>query len=68
MLTMCSFVMYCRALGASIESIQLLSKYLEITSDVQSCTLIAIRTFPPKLLQENQVQVWITRYYNKFLL
>lgn len=57
--------MYCRALGASMDSIQLLSKYLEITSDVQSCTLIAIRTFPPKLLQENQVQVWITRYYNQ---
>ncbi|XP_071561781.1 GATOR2 complex protein MIOS-B [Temnothorax nylanderi] len=48
--------------GASMESIQLLSKYLEITSDVQSCTLIAIRAFPPKLLQENQVQVWITSY------
>jgi len=56
-------ITHCRALGASMESIQLLSKYLEITSDVQSCTLIAIRTFPPKLLQENQVQVWITRYY-----
>lgn len=50
-----------------MESIQLLSKYLEITSDVQSCTLIAIRTFPPKLLQENQVQVWITRYCNQII-
>ncbi|KAL6266417.1 hypothetical protein P5V15_003268 [Pogonomyrmex californicus] len=48
--------------GTSTESIQLLSKYLEITSDVQSCTLIAIRTFSSKLLQENQVQVWISRY------
>lgn len=54
--------MHCHASGASMDSIHLLSKYLEITSDVQSCTLIAIRTFPPKLLQENQVQVWITRY------
>lgn len=50
------------ASGASMESIQLLNKYLEITSDVQSCTLIAIRAFTPKLLQENQVQVWITKY------
>ncbi|KAM0726260.1 GATOR2 complex protein MIOS-B [Formica fusca] len=48
--------------GASMESIQLLNKYLEITSDVQSCALIAIRAFAPKLLQENQVQVWITNY------
>jgi len=48
--------------GASIEGIQLLSKYLEITSDVQSCTLIAIRAFAPKLIQDNHVQVWITKY------
>lgn len=60
--------MHRRALGTSMESIQLLSKYLEITSDVQSCTLIAIRTFPPKLLQENQVQVWITRYSQASLI
>lgn len=45
-----------------MESIQLLNKYLEITSDVQSCTLIAIRAFAPRLLQENQVQVWISKY------
>lgn len=51
-----------------MDSIHLLSKYLEITSDVQSCTLIAIRTFPPKLLQENQVQVWITRYCSQVSL
>lgn len=67
MLTTCSFIMYRHTLGASMESIQLLSKYLEITSDVQSCTLIAIRTFPSKLLQENQVQVWITRYCNQII-
>ncbi|XP_067210981.1 GATOR2 complex protein MIOS-B isoform X2 [Linepithema humile] len=48
--------------GASLESIHILSKYLEITSDVQSCTLIAIRAFAPKLIQEHQVQVWITKY------
>ncbi|RLU21193.1 hypothetical protein DMN91_005566 [Ooceraea biroi] len=48
--------------GASVEGIQLLSKYLEITSDVQSCTLIAIRAFAPRLIQDNQVQVWITNY------
>ncbi|XP_053983472.1 GATOR complex protein MIOS [Hylaeus volcanicus] len=48
--------------GASFDSIQLLNRYLEITGDVQSCSLIAIRAFTPKLLQENQVQVWITSY------
>lgn len=56
--------MYC-VLGTSLEGIQLLNRYLEITGDVQSCSLIAIRAFTPTLLQENQVQVWITRYYNK---
>ncbi|XP_031849285.1 GATOR complex protein mio isoform X3 [Nomia melanderi] len=46
--------------GASLEGIQLLNRYLEITGDVQSCSLIAIRAFTAKLLQETQVQVWIT--------
>lgn len=50
--------------GASLEGIQLLNRYLEITGDVQSCSLIAIRAFTSKLLQENQVQVWITSYRN----
>ncbi|KAG7207947.1 hypothetical protein KM043_009533 [Ampulex compressa] len=50
--------------GTSSEGIQLLNRYLEITGDVQSCSLIAIRAFTPKLLQENQVQVWITSYRN----
>lgn len=48
--------------GASLEGIQLLNRYLELTGDVQSCSLIAIRALPPKLLQENQVQVWIASY------
>lgn len=47
--------------GASLEGIQLLNRYLDITGDVQSCSLIAIRALPSKLLQENQVQVWINR-------
>ncbi|XP_066586197.1 GATOR2 complex protein MIOS [Prorops nasuta] len=51
-------------LGASLEGIQLLNRYLEITGDVQSCSLIAIRALPLKLLQENQVQVWISSYRN----
>ncbi|XP_076291746.1 GATOR complex protein mio isoform X1 [Lasioglossum baleicum] len=50
--------------GASLEGIQLLNRYLEMTGDVQSCSLIAIRAFTPKLLQEAQVQVWITSYRN----
>lgn len=48
--------------GASMEGIQLLNRYLEITGDVQSCSLIAIKALTPKLLQENQVQVWIAKY------
>lgn len=48
--------------GATLEGIQLLNRYLEITGDVQSCSLIAIRALSPKLLQENQVQVWIDSY------
>lgn len=47
--------------GASLEGIQLLNRHLEITGDVQSCSLIAIRALSPKLLQENQVQIWIER-------
>lgn len=46
-------------LGASFEGIKLLQRHLEITGDVQSCSLIAIRALSSKLLQENQVQVWI---------
>lgn len=45
-----------------MEGIQLLNRYLEITGDAQSCSLIAIRALTPKLLQENQVQVWIAKY------
>ncbi|XP_046467941.1 GATOR2 complex protein MIOS [Neodiprion pinetum] len=48
--------------GASSDGIQLLNRYLEITGDVQSCSLIAIRALSPKLLQDNQVQVWIASY------
>ncbi|XP_043268495.1 GATOR complex protein MIOS-B [Venturia canescens] len=48
--------------GASLEGIQLLNRYLEITGDVQSCSLIAIRALSPRLLQENQVEVWIASY------
>ncbi|XP_015172042.1 PREDICTED: WD repeat-containing protein mio [Polistes dominula] len=48
--------------GASLEGIKLLNRYLEISGDVQSCSLIAIRALSPKLLQENQVEVWIASY------
>lgn len=47
--------------GASLDGIRLLNRHLEITGDVQSCSLIAIRALSPKLLQENQVQIWIER-------
>lgn len=55
-------LIYQYILGASMEGIQLLNRYLEITGDAQSCSLIAIRALTPKLLQENQVQVWIAKY------
>ncbi|XP_034949422.1 GATOR complex protein MIOS [Chelonus insularis] len=48
--------------GATTDGIQLLNRYLEITGDVQSCSLIAIKALPPKLQQDNQVQVWIDSY------
>ncbi|KAH0544233.1 GATOR complex protein MIOS-B [Cotesia glomerata] len=48
--------------GATSDGIQLLNRYLEITGDVQSCSLIAIRALPGKFRQENQVQVWIDSY------
>ncbi|KAK0099087.1 hypothetical protein PV326_006551 [Microctonus aethiopoides] len=48
--------------GATFEGIKLLNRYLDMTGDVQSCSLIAIRALSPKLLQENQVQVWIDSY------
>ncbi|XP_063974813.1 GATOR2 complex protein MIOS [Diachasmimorpha longicaudata] len=48
--------------GATMDGIQLLNRYLEITGDVQSCSLIAIRALSSVLLQDTQVREWIENY------
>ncbi|KAJ9588221.1 hypothetical protein L9F63_018385 [Diploptera punctata] len=48
--------------GTSMEGVQLLQRYLDVTGDVQSVSLLAVRAFPPDLLQETSVQEWITSY------
>ena len=49
-------------LGTSSEGVQLLQRYLDVTGDVQSVSLLAIRVFPRELLLDSAVQAWITRY------
>jgi len=55
-------VMVAWCLGTSSEGVQLLQRYLDLTGDVQSVSLLAIRVFPRELLLDSAVQAWITRY------
>ena len=49
--------------GARSEGIPLLQRYLDITGDVQSVSLIAIRTFSPHLLEKDTtLNEWISRF------
>ncbi|XP_069700640.1 GATOR2 complex protein MIOS [Periplaneta americana] len=48
--------------GTSIEGVHLLQRYLDVTGDVQSVSLLAMRAFPPELLQDSSVQTWIASY------
>ncbi|GFG38305.1 hypothetical protein Cfor_12188 [Coptotermes formosanus] len=48
--------------GTSSEGVQLLQRYLDVTGDVQSVSLLAIRVFPRELLLDSAVQAWITSY------
>lgn len=48
--------------GTSIEGVTLLQNYLDATGDMQTVSLIAIRTFPNDLLADGQVQDWINSY------
>lgn len=49
--------------GARSEGIPLLQRYLDITGDVQSVSLIAIRTFSPYLLEKDAtLNEWISSY------
>lgn len=43
--------------GNSVDGTKLLQKYLDITGDIQSTTLIAVRAFPTNLETVND---WIT--------
>ncbi|PSN33611.1 WD repeat-containing protein mio [Blattella germanica] len=48
--------------GTSSEGVQLLQRYLDVTGDIQSVSLLAVRVFPSELLQETSVQLWIASY------
>lgn len=48
-------------IGSTSEGLNVLQKYLDRTGDVQSVSFIAIRAFPPQLVKEMAVQVWINR-------
>nr|XP_018911247.1 PREDICTED: WD repeat-containing protein mio isoform X2 [Bemisia tabaci] len=51
--------------GAGVDAIPLLQCYLDVTGDVQSVSLITVRSFPPELIQENlHLQNWIQCYRN----
>lgn len=48
--------------GASQEGINLLQSHLDLTSDVQTVALIAVRCMPADLLDDVRVQHWIACY------
>ncbi|XP_066997693.2 GATOR2 complex protein MIOS isoform X2 [Anabrus simplex] len=48
--------------GNSNDSVQLLQSYLEVTGDIQSVCLLAVRTFSPELIEGPTVQLWIISY------
>jgi hypothetical protein len=52
---------YALCLGTSNEGVQLLQRYLNMTGDVQSVSLLAARVFPRELLLDSAVQEWIAR-------
>lgn len=47
--------------GTVKEGLTLLQKYLDMTGDIQSTTLIAVKSFPADLQHEMCVQEWIAR-------
>ncbi|KAK6624092.1 hypothetical protein RUM44_010950 [Polyplax serrata] len=48
--------------GASIEGAKLLQKYLDLTGDVQSVSLLAVRAFPLEIQLDPNVQNWFASY------
>lgn len=48
--------------GASAEGINLLQSHLDMTDDVQTVSLIALRCMPIDLLNDDRVQHWISCY------
>ncbi|KDR16180.1 GATOR complex protein MIOS [Zootermopsis nevadensis] len=48
--------------GTSSDGVQLLQRYLDVTRDVQSVSLLAVRVFPRELLLDSRVQNWIDSY------
>lgn len=48
--------------GASSEGAKLLQKYLDITGDVQSVSLLAVRAFPLEIQMDPNVQTWFASY------
>ncbi|KAL1137877.1 hypothetical protein AAG570_009573 [Ranatra chinensis] len=48
--------------GGSIEALHLLQNYVDKTGDVQSVSLVAMRSFSPDLLDHDRTQYWINSY------
>lgn len=48
--------------GATQDGAKLLQRYLDITGDVQSVSLLAVRAFPLEIQKDPNVQNWIASY------
>ncbi|XP_059475462.1 GATOR complex protein MIOS-B isoform X2 [Neocloeon triangulifer] len=48
--------------GTSIDGLDLLQRYLDITGDIQSVCMLVMRTFSASLMQNERVQDWLEAY------
>lgn len=47
--------------GATMDGINLLQSYVDLTEDVQTTALLSIKLLSKDLMQDSRVQYWITR-------
>jgi len=46
-------------LGTSINGLDLLQRYLDVTGDIQSVCILVMRAFSSTLMQQERVQDWL---------
>lgn len=49
----------CVILGTSREGLAVLQKFLDLSGDIQSVCMLAMRAFAPDLVQEQLVHDWL---------